>query len=321
MIDEILRKKEFEQRPPILIDIGASGGMHKEWKRIAPYSICVAFEPDDREMSYHQREESKFKKFYLFNTVAGDHQTDSVDFYLTKSPFCSSLLEPDLRSLEDWAFAGFFEVEKKVKVKARTLPSVLEELRLSSVDWFKTDSQGIDVRLFQSLGDRTIARVLAADFEPGIIDAYKGEDKLFALLAFMHDRPFWMSDMRVEGTQRLRKEVVERELGGTYRRFMSYLLRPSPCWAEVSYLNTLENSTLLGVREFLLTWVFATIMGQHGFALDVAQRGYKQWKDPTFGRMERHSLACLKRALWFVPLQLGQKVLNKILARVRRGYA
>ena len=30
----------------MLVDVGASGQMHKKWKQIAPYSVCLAFDAD-----------------------------------------------------------------------------------------------------------------------------------------------------------------------------------------------------------------------------------------------------------------------------------
>ena len=92
---------------------------------------------------------------------------------------------------------------------ARTLRSILAEHGLSHVDWFKTDSQGTDLRLFLSLGEPIVRRVLAASFEPGLIDAYVGEDKLHAVLQKMNGPPFWMHDIEVRGTQRLSRRLWE----------------------------------------------------------------------------------------------------------------
>ena len=68
-----------------------------------------------------------------------------------------------------------------VELPALDIPSVLAELGLERVDWLKGDSQGTDLRLFRSLGDLA-SSVLVAEFEPGIIDAYEGEDKFADVL-------------------------------------------------------------------------------------------------------------------------------------------
>jgi len=51
--------------------------------------------------------------------------------------------------------------------------------------------------------DRNQKKILVADFEPGIIDAYEGEDKLHQLMAYMDKDPFWVSSMEIKGTKRI----------------------------------------------------------------------------------------------------------------------
>jgi len=132
--------------------------------------------------------------------------------------------------------------------------------------------------------------VLAADFEPGIIDAYDGEDKLHALMAFMDHNPFWMHSMRVEGSQRLPQRARER-LSQEERERTRFVVPVAPGWAEVGYLNTLDKEGSFDARDLLLAWVFATLKGQHGFALEIALGGLRRYpRDHMFSEMERSSL-------------------------------
>jgi len=52
IIDKILSRSEFKTDPPVLIDIGASESLPKEWQHIAKYSVCIAFDADERKMGY-----------------------------------------------------------------------------------------------------------------------------------------------------------------------------------------------------------------------------------------------------------------------------
>ena len=143
-----------------------------------------------------------------------------AEFHLTRSPYCSSRLRPDAAALGDWSFARLFDVERTVRVPCIGLQKALQEANVSRVDWFKTDSQGTDLRLFQSLGEALCRRVLAVEFEPGIINAYEGEDKLSAVLAAM-DRPeFWLCDLDIRGTLRMSPDEAGRlEEGRTRAAF------------------------------------------------------------------------------------------------------
>lgn len=319
MIERILSRPEFVDRPPVLLDIGAAGEIDKKWRRIAPHSVCIAFDADEREMGYVVRETSGYRKLYVYNCIVTDAVTGEADFHLTRSPQCSSLLEPRQGSLNDWAFGNYFRVERKARLKTVSLPRVLAELGIGKVDWFKTDSQGTDLRLFRSLGDEGIKRVLAAEFEPGVIDAYRGEDKLWSLMAYMEDKPFWMTGLTVKGSQRISGEVAEKRLNGLERKLLPALLKTSPGWGEISFLNSFApGDDALDLRDHLLGWVFAFVEKQYGFALELALRGGERFTDPLFHELETESLRMLRRGYARVPAYilriLGMK-LKRLLAR------
>ncbi len=297
IIDQILACPLLSAAPPVLVDIGASGEINPKWKAIAKYSICIAFDADDREIGYAVNESSEYRKLYVFNSLVSDRESAGADFYLTSSPYCSSLLEPDHQSLDKWNFGDLFHVNNIAKMKTVTLPTALREIGVSKIDWFKTDSQGTDLRLFSSLGEEGMRKTLMAEFEPGIIDGYKGEDKLHMLMSFMDKRPFWMNDIKICGTQRLSQEAIYKQFPG-YNGKQAHGLpfRISPCWAEVSYFNQFGIEALyLDLRDFLLGWVFAVIDGQHGFALDIALQGKQRFNETFFDMLVQYSTAEVAR--------------------------
>ena len=182
------------------------------------------------------------------------------------------------------------------------------------MDWFKSDSQGTDLRLFRSLGSERCARVLAADFEPGLIDAYEGEDKLHQVLAFMETLPFWLSRMTVRGTPRLSRAAADG-LSTADRRALGVVLEASPAWAELSYLNLLRQGSAFGVREYVLSWVFATTGRQHGFALETARAGARRFpSEPFFDSLERHSRDRLAPSVSALARGMLTRVARRVLA-------
>jgi len=288
LIEKILSRKEFIDDPPVLVDIGASGEIDSKWKTFAKHSICLAFDADDREFDFVTKEKSGYKKLHIFNCIVTDTNSDQIDFFLTSSPFCSSVLLPDCDSLGAWAFAEMFIVEKKVKLKARNLASVLNELKIKKVDWFKTDSQGTDLRLFLNLDESIRNKCLAAEFEPGIIDAYKGEDKLFKIFDVMNNNNFWLSDMNVKGTQRISpNELDSISQNSMMKKFIAESMKTSPCWGELTYLNTFNGS--FSIREYLLGWIFSTVMNQHGFSYHLALKAKELFGDSIFDELAKES--------------------------------
>jgi hypothetical protein len=296
IFDEILTTKELLEHPPILLDIGASGKIDQKWRQIAKHSICIAFDADEREMGYIEQESKGYKKLYVYNCIASDDQSAELDFYLTKSPYCSSLLHPDNKAIEDYAFAPLFEVEQTVKMKAIELKSVFQQLNLDYLDWFKTDSQGTDLRLFLNLGDDLINRILVAEFEPGIMDAYQGEDKLYTVMSCLEKKNFWMSAMNVQGTQRIQPKSIDLYFNKLEKKYLQDLHRVSPGWGEITYFKKL--GTNLTKRDLLLFWIFAIIDEQYGFSLEIAQQGQKKYFDPIFDELIKQSLKKFKESYY-----------------------
>lgn len=289
LINKILSLKELVDKPPVLIDIGASCQLHKPWKNISKYSICIAFDADERKFNFVREEVGKFKRLLIYNCIVTDTDQSETDFYLTKSPYCSSLLEPDETALKDWVFSEKFIVEKKVKLNSRALNSVLSEAKIDYVDWFKTDSQGTDLRLFSSLPEQIRKKTLVAEFEPGILDSYHGEDKLYRLMEFMNNKNFWMCDIEIKGTHRIPVELLNgMVLNENIKKLIQHSLKISPGWAEVKYINCFKEN--FEKRDYLLGWIFATISNQFGFALTLADHGLQQFADDIFTEMKNQSI-------------------------------
>jgi FkbM family methyltransferase len=298
-IQRILTRPELADDPPVLVEIGASGGTHGAWKALAPYSIAIAFDPDSREMQAVHAESRGYRRLCVIPAAAVAEQAAETEFYLTRSPQCSSLLEPDGSSLADWEFARLFDVASKARVPCVRIADALASAGVARVDWFKTDSQGIDLRLFLSLDEALRRRVLAAEFEPGIIDAYKGEDKLWSVLASMDRRDFWLARMRVRGTLRIHQDDAQRLSPGDPEALGAALPR-TPGWTELTYLNTFRGAGPFTDRDRMLGWTIACLHDQFGFALELAARARLASTDPIFDELHAHAE-------------------RQIVARLRRG--
>ncbi len=310
IIQKILQSVHFADRPPVLVDIGASGEINTKWKAIADYSICLAFDADDREFHVTEQTNKTYKKLITFNRIVTAEPMEYTDFYLTASPFCSSMLEPDQDQLKPWVHSGLFAVEKKLRLPAITLTESLRQANIDYIDWFKSDAQGIDLRLWNSLSAAVRAGVLAAEFEPGILDAYKGEDKLVAILQQLEEDGFWLSSMKVQGVQRLDAKHVAGLKSYIARRIM----RTTPGWAELSYLRKAGG---LNTRAYLLLIVFALLEQQYGFALEVTERASREMPDDALFRecseeIRRLLMAGKRR----VPMLYLHQKIDKLFARL-----
>lgn len=306
IIKEIFTSKYFDEKPPVLFDIGASGEINAKWKQIAKYSICICFDADSREFSITENEKSKYKKLIQINRIVTAEASDECDFYLTSSPFCSSSLEPEWDKLQPWIFQPLFKVEEKIQLKSITVAEALQQAHINYIDWFKTDSQGTDLRLFLSTPKEIIQKTLAVEFEPGLIDAYKGEDKLYEIIGKMTGSGFWLSDMKVKGAQRLDgkyKDVLNE-------RLMNGKIRNSPCWAELTYLH---EANFTEAREMLLLLVFSLIEKQYGFALEICDTALLKIDEPLFAASKEYLIKKIKSDVY---KNKFKKIASSILRRV-----
>lgn len=312
LFSKVFNHSAFLEKPPVLVDIGASGELHQEWKLIAPFSICIAFDADTRDFYVSEKNNSGYKKLYLINRIVAAEASQGLDFYLTRSPYCSSALPPDNAALEPWAFSKLFDVEEKISMQAVRLDQTLENIGVKYVDWYKTDSQGTDLRIFDSLSEKVKNNIIVAEFEPGIIDAYLGEDKLHHLMAYMDKRPFWVTDMHIKGSSRIDQEDL-MSLNFIQRKGFRSVLRTAPGWCEIAYINKFEFS--FGIREYLLGWVCSTIKKEHGFALHLAKQGVENFQDPIFTDLQKYSLRLLTKIDIRFALWASKHIFNKIIRR------
>tara|TARA_Y100001978_G_scaffold203522_1_gene230547 strand:+ start:10634 stop:11584 length:951 start_codon:yes stop_codon:yes gene_type:complete len=308
IFEQILLKDEFKEKPPVLIDIGASGLLHKEWKEIAKYSICICFDADDRDFNISVNESKLFKKLIKINRIVTADDREKINFYLAKSPHCSSILQPDIESLKNWSFNKLFQIEKVKELEAINLNRVLEELNLNYVDWYKSDSQGIDLRLFKSLSDQIKNEILTVEFEPGIIDSYKGEDKLYDVLKYFNKLDFWITNIIIKGSQRI-VDHDKDNLNLLQRRGMRYFLKSAPGWCEISFLNNFSQKK--SKRNYFLGWIISTLKKEHGFALKIAREGFQLFGDELFLKMKRFS-----RSKFFVGYLILIFYLPRFLKRI-----
>ncbi|NME68431.1 hypothetical protein [Flammeovirga aprica] len=294
----ILSREEFTNKPPVLVDVGASGEIHAKWKEIAPYCICIAFDADDRKFDISEEDNQGFKKLYKFNCIVSDQEVEKLDFYLTKSPYCSSTLLPNPDSVKDYIFSPFFELDRTIQLNNISISHALEKLSLGYIDWLKTDSQGIDLRIWRSLDTSIQDNTLAIDFEPGLTQTYNGEDNASSILNYMADKNFWLSEYEVQKVIRGNHETYENLFSGAInKRLAKVTLKKAPLWVEISYLNNLEKENI-DIRDFLLGLLFTIINKEYVVALELARKGKELFSDPIFNEIEKDVYSKIKKNFW-----------------------
>ena len=299
IINQISRHETITRQPPVLIDIGASIEVNPIWEQIARFSVCLAFDADDRDFVYEEKEDSGYKKLIKINKIVVDKTTDhgkKKDFFLTNSPYCSSLLEPNTESLKDYHYADLFTVTDKKQMEVIELNEALRLAGIEKIDWFKTDSQGTDLRLLRSLPEDVQNNMIVIDMEPGFINAYKGEDKLAACISYMESKNnFYLTRFNVKGPYRISpgyfNDLYKSKLS---KKVIRHILNPVPGWAEITYMNSFKGQKVSS-REYLLAWLFSTLQNYHEIAYSYSRSASEQFDDAIFNTLVKYSTDRVKR--------------------------
>jgi FkbM family methyltransferase len=289
LVDRILASPEFVERPPVLVDVGASGGIHAPWAAIARHAICIGFDPDERDFSTAGGTRG-FRACHIERAIVTDRDAPAATVHLTKSPYCSSTLRPRAEVLAGYAHAGLFEIVGTATVPSIRLETVLAKHGLPAIDWLKTDSQGLDLRVVQSLTPEQRRRLIVVELEPGIMNGYEEEDKLEDVLRAFSVPDFWCASLVAKGAVRGQPAVLAKYLGEQMLASLPVTERTGAGWAEIEYINTFVGPSLQTVRDLLLGWVFATLRGHHAFALELADAGCRKFaSDERFRHLAEHS--------------------------------
>jgi hypothetical protein len=254
---------------PVLFDVGASGEPPPIWRGFSADATYVAFDPDDREFGKACQIGSG--KTFILNSAVTNRECEKTKVYLTRSPYCSSTLPPNNEELERYLFSDLFEVESTTYLPATTFAKALAELNIQTIDWLKIDTQGTDLRIYESVPQNVRQGLLAVDIEPGLINAYQGEDFFTDAHRKLISEGFWPSKFQIGEAVRMTKKTFQA-LEPSQAATLEKSLRRSPAWVEARYLRTIEwlDRHKSSLERYKLLWLFSIADAQFGYALDIA---------------------------------------------------
>lgn len=170
----------------VLYDLGAAGGIDPAYKPLE--DLChfqaIGFDPDKEDITNLN---GKSKASYYPCAIAGTH--GYRDFYITKSPGCSSLYSPNIKNLSEFPVSDIFEVEGQKKIEVLTLASFIEKFKTPPPDFFKADVQGAELEILKS-GGAWMDNLIGLSFETHLRELYVGQGLFHEIHAFLSNLGF-----------------------------------------------------------------------------------------------------------------------------------
>lgn len=175
------------------IDVGACIG--ESLDQFKGFHTVYAIEPGPEEFFQLERKETEFKNYIPINSVVG-LENGEVEFITYHNGRFSSMLEFNkdtkfYKYCEDTC-ESFDDLKEKINVKCIRLDSLIEENNIKEIEYIKIDTQGTDLDVVKSLGDK-ISIVKKISLEIQLEELYKGsstKDEVFSYMFmnnFRHD--------------------------------------------------------------------------------------------------------------------------------------
>jgi hypothetical protein len=282
---------------PVLMEIGATGEPPAIWGDVARHSTYVGIGPDSKP----SREGCLdiFKTAHLVEKIATVTGGEHIPVNIIRDPVYTSVLKPHPRAIADFIDPDM-ELESESLLPAVTIDTVVASLSLPGIDWLRTNINGVDVPVFQSIGEDVRRRILVVDTCLDFVELFEGQSSSVARFPEFISEGFWLSRAQSYGPIRMRRESLTRinSLDASIGpRLLSGHHRRTPGWLFSRFLRTAESlaEREASQRDYLVLWAFALLDGQLGFAADLALDYQRRFgADKLFRAMDGEILTRLR---------------------------
>jgi FkbM family methyltransferase len=285
--DRVIRVLQAHDLLPFLrlVAVGAADtGQEPEWGRLVDNGLAevVAFEPDEAACARLAASHPRGWTIVPAALGAGGPAT----LYRCRSPFCSSLLRPDMATAR--LFTGLAEYMAPIgtaEVRTRRLDDVVEA---QGAAWLSLDVQGAELLILEH-GRTVLAGAQVVELEVQLVPHYHGAPGLAEVDGFLRAQGFSLHTMRPPQGRAFAPIVVD---GDPHRPVRQILWTDLVYVRDIRHLDRLDSPGLLQLAVLadavlgsidLAHLALRTFDRRHGTALTPALE--RAWLEP------QHALA------------------------------
>lgn len=256
---------EYRQHPLVLVDVGARGGVKKNWASAGRHLRVLGFEPDTREYDSLVKGAMTSDSPSEYFNVALHHQRGSVPLYIARDRGLSSIFEPDRTFLDTFPDAGRFDTDDVRQVEVDTLDNQLRARNIQDIDFIKADTQGSELFVLKGSAGALAASGIGVEVEVEFTPIYKGQPLFADVDTFMRGLGYLLFDLK----PCYWKRAAGWKAGGAYGQII---------WADALYLKSVPalQQTLAQVpphtrkSKVLRAISVALLYGYFDYAIEIA---------------------------------------------------
>ena len=183
--------KYYASSPIVLLDIGASGGLQKNWHRAQKHLIKIFVEPD--EHTFKNLSKNADKETILISTPLYIEKR-FIDFYTCRKQEVSSIYRPNREFLNQFPDSQRFDIVDTTKLEADALDNVIKKYNIAdkeyAIDFIKVDTQGIELDIMKGATETISNPVTGLEIEIEFAEIYKGQHLFGDVNAFLREHGF-----------------------------------------------------------------------------------------------------------------------------------
>ncbi len=193
-------KDPFEAVQTInFLDIGCSGQIDAKWSSLFCLLSYIGFDPNSEECVRLNKKTHPYQTTqYLPFAISGEAGAQTL--YKTKSIYCYSLLRPNSKWLNRFAFGNLFKEVGTEPVQCTTLDILAQEQNLKA-DIIKIDTQGVELPILKQ-GGLLLENTFCIEAETAFVEDYVGETTYSQLDEFLRAKGFIMMDLEIHRASR-----------------------------------------------------------------------------------------------------------------------
>ena len=175
------------------LDLGADGGLSKNWLDYIDLMKVFAFEPNKEEFNRLKKESHKN---ITWVNQAASYKTGNSKIYIPKRTTGASLLEPNMNVHDRFGDSNYWGKIQKKNIFCISLKDYLKNQKINKIDLIKLDTQGSELSILKGMGNSYLSSLLAIEVEVEFVEFYKNQPLFFDINKYLTSKGFELIDLR-----------------------------------------------------------------------------------------------------------------------------